>query len=48
MELGSTDLNVFFKREIQTNGCIKEPTRVYYWLKMLEAVQAIHKLGKMF
>jgi serine/threonine-protein kinase TTK/MPS1 len=45
MELGSTDLNAFFKKEIQKYGCVKEPTRTYYWMKMLEAVHAIHMHG---
>jgi serine/threonine protein kinase len=45
MELGSTDLNVLFKKEIATYGCVQEPTRVYYWKKMLEAVKAIHEQG---
>jgi serine/threonine protein kinase len=42
MELGSTDLNVFFKKLIKEHNCVPEPTRVYYWKKMLEAVKAIH------
>lgn len=43
MELGSTDLSRCFKAEIQKYQCVREPDRVYYWKKMLEAVQAIHK-----
>lgn len=46
MEIGSTDLSVFFKREIQKYKCVKEPTRGYFWQKMLEAVHAIHNEGK--
>lgn len=46
MELGSTDLSKCFKAEIQKYQCVREPDRVYYWKKMLEAVQAIHKAGK--
>lgn len=45
MELGSTDLSRYFKSEIQKHQCVCEPERVYYWKKMLEAVQAIHKAG---
>ncbi|RNA32979.1 dual specificity kinase TTK isoform X3 [Brachionus plicatilis] len=45
MEIGSTDLSVFFKREIQKYKCVKEPTRGYFWQKMLEAVHAIHNEG---
>lgn len=45
MELGSTDLNNFIKKEVQRNECVKEPTRVYIWCKMLEAVKAIHVEG---
>jgi serine/threonine-protein kinase TTK/MPS1 len=45
MEMGSTDLNNFLKKEIQKNKCVKEPTRVYIWFKMLEAVKAIHEHG---
>lgn len=45
MELGSTDLSKYFKSEIQKHGCVREPERVYYWKKMLEAVQAIHRNG---
>lgn len=45
MEMGACDLNVIFKKEIQKFGCVKEPKRVFYWQKMLEAVQAIHNLG---
>ena len=45
MELGSTDLNTFIKKEIKENGCVPEPTRVYFWKKMLDAVDAIHKAG---
>ncbi len=46
MELGSTDLNEVFKKMIQAHRCVPEPTRRFYWLKMLEAVQAVHQLGK--
>jgi serine/threonine-protein kinase TTK/MPS1 len=45
MELGSLDLNVFFKKEIQKHQCVREPTRSYYWQKMLEALHAIHAEG---
>lgn len=45
MEIGSTDLNVYFKREIQKHQCVREPARAYYWQKMLEAVLAIHNEG---
>ena len=45
MEMGACDLSVIFKKEIQKYGCVKEPKRVFYWQKMLEAVQAIHLLG---
>ena len=45
MELGSTDLSKCFKAEIQKYQCVREPDRVYYWKKMLEAVHAIHKAG---
>lgn len=45
MEMGSTDLNSFLKNEIQKNKRVTEPTRVYIWFKMLEAVKAIHKEG---
>jgi serine/threonine-protein kinase TTK/MPS1 len=45
MELGNLDLQVFFKKEIQLKGHIEEPGRVYYWVKMLEAVKAIHEHG---
>lgn len=45
MEIGTCDLGQVFKKEIQKNKCVKEPSRVYFWKKMLEAVQAIHKLG---
>lgn len=45
MEIGSTDLNAYFKREIQKYKCVNEPARGYFWQKMLEAVQAIHKEG---
>ena len=44
-ELGSTDLNVFFKKELQKHKCVKEPIRSYYWQKMLEALYAVHKEG---
>ena len=47
MEIGSTDLSTFFKREIKEHRCVREPTRSYYLLKMLEALQEIHKLGMM-
>ena len=43
--MGACDLNVIFKKEIEKYGCVKEPKRVFYWQKMLEAVQAIHSLG---
>jgi hypothetical protein len=46
MELGSCDLSVFFKKEIEKNKCVPEPTRTYYWMKMLQALAAVHKLGK--
>lgn len=45
MEIGACDLNVIFKKEIKKFGCVKEPKRVFYWQKMLEAVLAIHELG---
>ena len=45
MEIGSTDLSVFFKKEVHKNKCVLEPCRTYYWQKMLEAVYAIHQLG---
>ena len=45
MELGSCDLNVFFKKEIEKNKCVREPIRVHYWTKMLQALDAVHKLG---
>ncbi|CAF0703115.1 unnamed protein product [Brachionus calyciflorus] len=45
MEMGSTDLNVYFKREIQKNQCVREPARAFFWFKMLEACLAIHKQG---
>ena len=45
MELGSTDLNVFFKLEIQKHGSVREPVRSYYWHKMLEALHAVHREG---
>jgi serine/threonine-protein kinase TTK/MPS1 len=45
MELGSSDLNVFFKNEIKKYGCVREPTRVHYWVKMLKALHAIHTEG---
>jgi serine/threonine-protein kinase TTK/MPS1 len=45
MEMGSTDLSNFIKKEIQKNECVKEPTRVYIWFKILEAVKAIHDNG---
>lgn len=45
MEIGSTDLNVVFKKEIQKYQCVREPGRAYYWLKMLEAVHAVHEKG---
>ena len=43
--MGSTDLNNFIKKEIQKNQCVREPTRVYIWFKILEAVKAIHDNG---
>jgi hypothetical protein len=48
MELGSCDLSVFFKKEIEKHKCVPEPTRVYYWMKMLQALAAVHKLGKFY
>ena len=45
MEMGSTDLSNFIKKEIQKNQCVREPTRVYIWFKILEAVKAIHDIG---
>lgn len=47
MDIGSTDLSVYFKKEIQKNKCVMEPSRGYFWQKMLEAVQAIHKEGNL-
>lgn len=43
MELGSSDLNSFFKKLVKENNEVPEPTRAYYWYKMLQAVDAIHK-----
>ena len=47
MELGSCDLNIFFKKEIEKYKCVREPTRVHYWVKMLQALNAVHKLGNL-
>ena len=45
MELGNYDLSFVIKREIQRYGCVKEPSRSFFWLKMLEAVKVIHDKG---
>jgi len=45
MEMGSCDLSYIFKKEISKYQTVREPGRVMYWKKMLEAVQAIHELG---
>ena len=45
MEMGSCDLSYIFKREISKHGHVTEPTRVFYWKEMLEAVQAMHEQG---
>jgi hypothetical protein len=46
MEMGSCDLSHIFKKEINAHHCVREPMRVFYWTKMLQAVKAIHELGK--
>lgn len=48
MEMGSTDLNSIFKVEITRHNCVREPDRVFYWVKMLEAVKAVHEAGIYF
>jgi hypothetical protein len=45
MEFGSCDLNGLMKKEIEQHKCVREPTRVYIWYKMVEAVLAIHREG---
>ena len=45
MEMGSCDLSHIFKKEISVHQCVREPMRVFYWTKMLQAVKAIHELG---
>jgi len=46
MEMGSCDLSHIFKKEISKYNAVREPGRVMYWKKMLEAVKAIHDLGR--
>jgi hypothetical protein len=45
MEFGSCDLQSLVKKEVEKYKCVREPTRVYIWFKMVEAVLAIHREG---